>query len=224
MININNCLSNNDIAWIVSVAHKDDHMLLKWIIWVFCLVCISNNGDIVLNFRKIFNPKIYHNQCYNRSILGKNYNWTHQMFSIKIILRYQLLPFKNCRHWADFIILEMLWWRFWKQQSGEFCIGCNWIPCFCIRYRNAAITEHGSLSRDAMFCSSRIVHPYRRNQPWFQVYTSVCPRGARRENLSWLCQCIFILWGILWTASSSECPIGYCIVYLLKSTLKNRKC
>ena len=33
-----------------------------------------------------------------------------------------------------------------------------------------------------MFCSSRIVHPYRRNQPWFQVYTSVCPRGARREN------------------------------------------
>ena len=182
MININNCLSNNDIAWIVSVAHKDDHMLLKWIIWVFCLVCISNNGDIVLNFRKIFNPKIYHNQCYNCSILGKNYNWTHQMFSIKIMLRYQLLPFKNCRHWADFIILEMLWWRFWKRQSGEFCIGCNWIPCFCIRYHNAAITEHGSLSRDAMFCSSRIVHPYRRNQPWFQVYTSVCPRGARREK------------------------------------------
>ena len=160
-------------------------MLLKWIIWVFCLVCISNNGDIVLNFRKIFNPKIYHNQCYNRSILGKNYNWTHQMFSIKIMLRYylyQLLPFKNCRHWADFIILEMLWWRFWKRQSGEFCIGCNWIPCFCIRYRNTAITEHRSLSRDAMFCSSHIVHPYRRNQPWFQVYTSVCPRGARREN------------------------------------------
>ena len=131
---------------------------------------------------KIFNPKIYQNQCYNRSILGKNYNWTHQMFSIKIMLRYQLLPFENCRHWADFIILEMLWWRFWKRQSGEFCIGCNWIPCFCIRYRNAAITEHGSLSRDAMFCSSRIVHPYRRNQPWFQVYTSVCPRGARREK------------------------------------------
>ena len=183
VININNCLSNNDIAWIVSVAHKDDHMLLKWIIWVFCPVCISNDGDIVLNFRKIFNPKIYHNQCYNRSILGKNYNWTHQMFSIKIMLRYQLLPFKNCRHCADFIILEMLWWRFWKRQSGEFCIGCNWIPCFCIRYRNAAITEHGSLSRDAMFCSSRIVHPYRRNQPWFQVYTSVCPRGARREKL-----------------------------------------
>ena len=175
-------------AWVVSVAHKDDHMLLKWIIWVFCLVCISNNGDIVLNFGKIFNAKIYHNQCYNRNILGKNYNWTHQMFSIKIMLRYylyQLLPFKNCRHWADFIILEMLWWRFWKRQSGEFCIGCNWIPCFCIRYSNAAITEHGSLSRDAiiaMFCSSRIVHPYRRNQPWFQVYTSVCPRGARREN------------------------------------------
>ena len=172
-------------AWVVSVAHKDDHMLLKWIIWVFCLVCISNNGDIVLNFRKIFNPKIYHNQCYNRSILGKNYNWTHQMFSIKIMLRYylyQLLPFKNCRHWADFMILEMLWWRFWKRQSGKFCIGCNLIPCFCIRYRNAAITEHGTLSRDAMFCSSRIVHPYRRNQPWFQVYTSVCPRGARREN------------------------------------------
>ena len=140
----------------------------------------------MLNFRKIFNPKIYHNQCYNRSILGKNYNWTHQMFSIKIMLRYQLLPFKNCRHWADFIILEMLWWRFWKRQSGEFCIGCNWIPCFCIRYRNAAITEHGSLSRDAMFCSSRIVHPYRRNQPWFQVYTSVCPRGARREK--WGCE------------------------------------
>ena len=186
VININNCLSNNDIAWIVSVAHKDGHMLLKWIIWVFCLVCISNNGDIVLNFRKIFNPKIYHNQCYNRSILGKNYNWTHQMFSIKIMLRYQLLPFKNCRHWADFIILEMLWWRFWKRQSGEFYIGCNWIPCFCIRYRNAAITEHGSLSRDAMFSSSRIVHPYRRNQPWFQVYTSVCPRGARREKANFV--------------------------------------
>ena len=165
-------------------------MLLKWIIWVFCLVCISNNGDIVLNFRKIFNPKIYHNQCYNRSILGENYNWTHQMFSIKIMLRYylyQLLPFKNCRHWADFIILEMLWWRFWKRQSGEFCIGCNWIPCFCIRYRNAAITEHGSLSRDAMFCSSRIVHPYRRNQPWFQVYTSVCPRGARFSRILKIC-------------------------------------
>ena len=109
----------------------------------------------------------------------------HQMNSIKIMLRYylyQLLPFKNCRHWADFIILEMLWWRFWKRQSGEFCIGCNWIPCFCIRYRNAAITEHRSLSRDAMFCSSHIVHPYLRNQPWFQVYTSVCPRGARREK------------------------------------------
>ena len=98
------------------------------------------------------------------------------------VLLDQLLPFKNCRHWADFIILEMLWWRFWKRQSGEFCIGCNWIPCFCIRYRNAAITEHRSLSRDAMFCSSHIVHPYRRNQPWFQVYTSVCPRGARREK------------------------------------------
>ena len=27
----------------------------------------------------------------------------------------------------------------------------------------------------------------------------------------------------LWTASSPECPVGYCIVYLLKSTLKNRK-
>ena len=27
-----------------------------------------------------------------------------------------------------------------------------------------------------------------------------------------------------WTASSSECTIGYCIVYLLKLTLKNRKC
>ena len=95
---------------------------------------------------------------------------------------HQLLPFKNCRHYADFIILEMLWWRFWKRQSGEFCIVCNWILCFCIRYRNAAITEHGSLSRDNLFCSSRIVHPYRRNQPWFQAYTSVCPRGARREN------------------------------------------
>ena len=114
--------------------------------------------------------------------IGEKLQLNHQMFSIKIMLRYQLLPFKNCRHWADFIILEMLWWRFWKRQSGEFCIGCNWIPCFCIRYRNAAITEHGSLSRDAMFCSSRIVHPYRRNQPWFQVYTSVCPRGARREK------------------------------------------
>ena len=76
----------------------------------------------------------------------------------------------------------MLVWRVGKRQSGEFCIGCNWIPCYCIRYRDAAITEHGSLSRDAMFCSSRIVHPYRRNQPWFQVYTSVCPRGARRDN------------------------------------------
>ena len=120
-----------------------------------------------------------------RSILGKNYNWTHQMVSIKVMLRYylyQLLPFKNCRHWADFIILEMLWWRFWKRQSGEFCISCNWIPCFRIGYRNAAITEHGSLSRDAMFCSSHIVHPHRRNQPWFQAYTSVCPRGARREK------------------------------------------
>ena len=29
------------------------------------------------------------------------------------------------------------------------------------------------------------------------------------------------IWDILWTASSSDCPIGYCIVYLLKSTLKN---
>ena len=95
---------------------------------------------------------------------------------------HQLLPFKNCRHYADFIILEMLWWRFWKRQSGEFCIVCNRIPCYCIRYRNAAITEHGSLSRDNLFCSSCIVHPYRRNQPWFQAYTSVCPRGARREK------------------------------------------
>ena len=107
---------------------------------------------------------------------------------------HQLLPFKNCRHYADFIILEMLWWRFWKRQSGEFCIVCNWILCFCIRYRNAAITEHGSLSRDNLFCSSRIVHPYRRNQPWFQAYTSVCPHGARREKrltwwpLNWCCQ------------------------------------
>ena len=33
----------------------------------------------------------------------------------------------------------------------------------------------------------------------------------------------FILWGILWIASSPECPIGYCNVYLLKLTLKNRK-
>ena len=32
----------------------------------------------------------------------------------------------------------MLWWRFWKRQSGEFCIGCNWIPCFCIRCHNWA--------------------------------------------------------------------------------------
>ena len=95
---------------------------------------------------------------------------------------YQLLLFKNCRHYADFIILEMLWWRFWKRQSGEFCIVCNWIPCYCIRYRNAAISKHGSLHRDHLFCSSRIVHPYRRNQPWFQAYTSVCPRGARREK------------------------------------------
>ena len=31
-----------------------------------------------------------------------------------------------------------------------------------------------------LFCSSRIVHPYRRNQPWFQVYTSVCP--TRKET------------------------------------------
>ena len=187
-------------------------MLLKWIIWVFCLVCISNNGDIVLNFRKIFNPKIYHNKCYNRSILGKNYNWTHQMFSITIMLRYylfQLLPFKNCRHWADFIILEMLWWRFWKRQSGEFCIGCNWIPCFCIRYRNAAITEHGSVSRDAMFCSSRIVHPYRRNQPWFQVYTSVCPRGARREKRNLLLWLMMWIWTVNLNIHSYACSISY---------------
>ena len=44
------------------------------------------------------------------------------------------------------------------------------------------------------------------------------------EISTWFCQCIFILWGILWTASPLECPIGYCIVYLLKSTLENRKC
>ena len=43
------------------------------------------------------------------------------------------------------------------------------------------------------------------------------------ENFSKFCQHVFILWGILWTTSSSEYPIGYCIVYLLKSTLKNRK-
>ena len=42
--------------------------------------------------------------------------------------------------------------------------------------------------------------------------------------LSWFCQCVFILWGILLIASSSVCPIGYCIAYLLKSTLENRKC
>ena len=29
---------------------------------------------------------------------------------------------------------------------------------------------------------------------------------------------------LLWTASSPECPISQCIVYLLKSTLKNSKC
>ena len=129
------------------------------------------------------------------------------MFSIKIMLRYylyQLLPFKNCRHWADFIILEMLWWRFWKRQSGEFCTGCNWIPCFCVRYHNAAITEYGSLSRDAMFCSPRIVHPYRRNQPWFQVYTSVCPRGARREK------------ALKWVQTSF---VGLLVWWFLKSTL-----
>ena len=44
------CLSSLISAWllvpnsIVSVAHKDDHIMciLKWIIWVFCLVGISN--------------------------------------------------------------------------------------------------------------------------------------------------------------------------------------
>ena len=75
----------------------------------------------------------------------------------------------------------MLWWRFGKRQSGEFCIGCNWIPCYCIRYRNAAITEHGSLNRDGivLFIAYRSsIPPY----DWFQVYRSVCVRGARREK------------------------------------------
>ena len=50
-----------------------------------------------------------------------------------------------------------------------------------------------------LFCSSRIVHPYRRNQPWFQVYTSVCPRGARRENhVVWLAYCTAHWIGALW--------------------------
>ena len=33
----------------------------------------------------------------------------------------------------------------------------------------------------------------------------------------------FLLWGILWTAPSSARLIGYCTVYLLKSTSKNKK-
>ena len=78
----------------------------------------------------------------------------------------------------------MLLWRFGIRQSGEFCIGCNWIPCYCIRYRNVAILSMDHWVVMLLFCSSRIVHPYRRNQPRFQVYTSVCPRGARREKPS----------------------------------------
>ena len=44
------------------------------------------------------------------------------------------------------------------------------------------------------------------------------------QNIQLILQiCVFILWSISWTASSSERPIGYCVVYLLKLTLKNRK-
>ena len=126
---------------------------------------------------------------------------------------HQLLPFKNCSHYADFIILEMLWWRFWKRQSGEFCIVCNWILCFCIRYRNAAITEHGSLSRDNLFCTSRIVHPYRRNQPWFQAYTSVCPRGARRENGPISTHFVFMLCTLLNVSLCAWAAEAYCLIW-----------
>ena len=62
------------IAWIVSVAHKDDHMFIEMNNLSVLSSLHLQQMVIVLNFRKIFNPKIYHNQCYNRSILGKNYN------------------------------------------------------------------------------------------------------------------------------------------------------
>ena len=54
---------------------------------------------------------------------------------------------------------------------------------------------------------------------------SIPAKMAANPRHGWpLCVFIIHVWGILWTASSSECPVGYCIVYLLKSTLKNRKC
>ena len=56
-----------------------------------------------------------------------------------------------------------------------------------------------------LFCSSRIVHPYRRNQPWFQVYTSVCPRRARREKAS---NCIIFLCWTLDTLATANCKIN----------------
>ena len=37
----------------------------------------------------------------------------------------------------------MLWWGFWKRQSGEFCIGCNWIPCYCIDHSHIVSIRPG---------------------------------------------------------------------------------
>ena len=121
----------------------------------------------------------------------------------------------------------MLVWRFGKRQSGEFCIGCYWIPCYCIRYRNAAITEHGSLSRDAivLFIAYRSSIPpqstlipslYKRLSPWGQTrklvkFCSYSSRAAKTihcaQNVKTVRLCtefsksinnIFLICHILW--------------------------
>ena len=66
---------------------------------------------------------------------------------------------------------------------------------------------------------------------WSKFFTGITqiitpPNTPQENKCLFVCLFVFlfILCGLLWMTSSPDCLIGHCIVYLLKSTLKNREC
>ena len=111
--------------------------------------------------------------------------------------------------------------------ENQMCWTCECERCTCLfintlkmikqRITNLILLRHRNYLQFFtfwIFCNrteSRLcLKVYWTNSIFFVSY-SIEDFELNTKIFSWFCQCVFILWGILWTASSSECPIGYYI-------------
>ena len=200
-------------------------------------------NDLFLSLRYLYIIFINQQETLSQQYFIKHSRLSINVFSLvsvgQVIATYQLIYYSSCetlislKHRRKIILSSLLILIFWPQKlhvpgqdiattmTGEidtsrvslWGIVRTWSWSSFLSHQLAAFVHLQCKSYLLKGASDKYnIYPF--------ISTSTENFKTNTKISSWFGRCVFVLCGILWTASSSECPIGHCIVYLLKSLWK----